>query len=113
MLDLIFKTHAETCMIDLYGLTKKERRVMRYLYDKLSTPEIAKSLGVSECTIKFHLNNILKKTKCRSRLEVMVSLLKSCAERTSAYDFSIGKSPINEEEEIFEKHIILPQGRPM
>ncbi len=56
-----------------HGLTARERDVLRLVLDERSNAEIAGTLGVSEQTVKFHVGNLLKKTGCKSRLEVLAA----------------------------------------
>lgn len=58
-----------------YTLTKRELEVLMQLYEGCSNPEISANLFISEPTVKFHVGNILKKTNCKNRIEV-VSLIK-------------------------------------
>lgn len=54
-----------------YGLSPKERSVMRLVIEERSNAEIAQSLFVSESTVKFHIHNILKKTACKNRATLL------------------------------------------
>lgn len=54
-----------------YGLTGREGDVMPLLLAGLTNARIADELGVSEPTVKFHVRNILKKTGCAKRSEVI------------------------------------------
>ena len=54
-----------------YGLSTRERGVLRALLDERSNSEIAAELFVSESTVKFHVHNLLKKTSCANRLELL------------------------------------------
>jgi DNA-binding CsgD family transcriptional regulator len=45
--------------------------VFRLLIGGATNQEIAAGLFVSESTVKFHVTNILRKTGCRSRNEVL------------------------------------------
>ncbi|MCR5477065.1 MAG: response regulator transcription factor [Lachnospiraceae bacterium] len=53
-------------------LTDRELDVLRELTDGASNKEIADSLGISERTVKMHINNMLAKTGFRSRLELAI-----------------------------------------
>ncbi|MCM2310661.1 MAG: LuxR C-terminal-related transcriptional regulator [Steroidobacteraceae bacterium] len=48
-------------------LTRKERRILKFLETGASNREIADSLFVSEGTLKWHLHNVYRKLGCRNR----------------------------------------------
>lgn len=54
-----------------HDLSSRERDVLRLLLEEHSNAEIAATLFVSEATVKYHVRNLLKKTGCKNRLEVM------------------------------------------
>ena len=54
-----------------YALTKRESEVLRQIIMGLSNGEISAALYISESTVKFHVKNILKKTGCVNRAEVI------------------------------------------
>lgn len=54
-----------------YDISQREREVLRQVLDGLSNSEIAAKLYISESTVKFHVHNILKKTKSANRTELM------------------------------------------
>ena len=54
-----------------HDLSGREREVLRLLLDERSNSEIAAQLFVSEATVKFHVRNLLKKTGCKNRLEIL------------------------------------------
>lgn len=54
-----------------YGLSARERDVLRLLLAEKTNSEIAGELVLSERTVKFHMSNLLKKTGCKTRLEVL------------------------------------------
>lgn len=54
-----------------YDISQREREVLRQVLDGLSNSEIAAKLYISESTVKFHVHNILKKTKSANRIELM------------------------------------------
>lgn len=56
-----------------YALTQRERDVLRLVLEEKSNPEIAGELVVSEATVKYHVSNLLKKTGCKNRLEVLAA----------------------------------------
>lgn len=53
-----------------YNLSARERDVLRLLLDDKTNKEISEEICVSENTIKFHVRNLLKKTGCKSRVEL-------------------------------------------
>lgn len=63
-------------LIDQYGFTVREKEVLILILKGTPNSKIAESLYISESTVKFHVKNILKKTQCANRKELM-SLLHS------------------------------------
>ena len=59
-----------------YGLTGRERDVLRLLLAEKTNAEIAGELFVTEKTVKYHVGNLLKKTGCTSRLEILAAYAK-------------------------------------
>lgn len=57
--------------IDAFGLTEREREVVRMLLAGLSNAGIALRLGVAEITVKKHLSRIYAKTGTESRTQLM------------------------------------------
>ncbi len=53
-------------------LTPREREVLQLLAEGQSNKEIARRLGISEHTVKFHVNAILGKLNAQSRTEAVV-----------------------------------------
>jgi len=53
-------------------LTHRELEVMQHLAAGRSNRDIASSLGITEHTIKFHVNSILAKLGAESRTEAVV-----------------------------------------
>jgi len=51
-------------------LTRRERDVVRQVALGLRNSEVAKQLGISELTVKTHLNNIFHKARVRDRVEL-------------------------------------------
>jgi DNA-binding NarL/FixJ family response regulator len=56
----------------LKTITKKEKEVLSLVCSGLSNLEMAKQMNVSINTIKMHLQNIYKKTDCKSRSQLLV-----------------------------------------
>ena len=57
------------------SLSKSEERVIEQLIKGHSNAEIAKALGVTEKTIKFHLINIYAKEQVESRAQLIIKKL--------------------------------------
>ncbi len=60
----------------LKTLTARERNVLQYLVDGLSNKEIARSLGLSDGTVKVHLHNIYEKTSVNNRTSLVALVLR-------------------------------------
>ena len=60
-----------------YRLTARERDVLRLVLAERTNTEIAGELFVSEGTVKYHVGNLLKKTGCKNRLEVLAKYAES------------------------------------
>ena len=58
-------------LIDQYGLTAREKEVLILILKGNPNSKIADSLFISESTVKFHVKNILKKTQCANRKELL------------------------------------------
>ncbi|MDO5156485.1 MAG: LuxR C-terminal-related transcriptional regulator [Eubacteriales bacterium] len=56
---------------EFYDLSKRECEIFDLILKKASNPAIAESLFVSENTVKFHVKNILHKTDCKNRKELI------------------------------------------
>ena len=52
-------------------LSNREREVLRMVVDNRANGEIAEALFVSQSTIKYHVRNILQKTGCKNRGELL------------------------------------------
>ena len=57
---------------DVSQLTDRERQVLRCLADGQSNKRIARTLSITEGTVKVHVKNLLKKLNFRSRVEAAV-----------------------------------------
>ena len=66
------RTEATSKQRDSATLTEREREILRALAQGLSNKLVARSLDISEATVKVHVKNLLKKLGFRSRLEAAV-----------------------------------------
>jgi NarL family two-component system response regulator LiaR len=60
-----------------FGLTVREIVILKLMSDGLNNGEIAGKLVISRSTVKFHLNNILRKMKVETRSEAIVLAAKN------------------------------------
>ena len=67
-------------------LTERELSFLDCLARGVSNKEIARTLGVSENTVKFHLKNVYSKFAVRSRLQAI----------NAAYQLGVLRTPANE-----------------
>ena len=63
---------AQDCQRDLALLTDREQAVLRCIADGQSNKLIARTLSITEGTVKVHVNHLLKKLGFRSRVESAV-----------------------------------------
>lgn len=56
-----------------HDLSAREREVLRFLLEEKTNHEIAEELSITEGTVKYHIHNLLQKTSCRNRLELLSS----------------------------------------
>ena len=54
-----------------YDLSAREKEIFEQLLDKTSSRQIAERMFISESTVKFHIHNILNKTGCKNRKELV------------------------------------------
>lgn len=54
-----------------YGVSVREREVLRLVLAERTNAEIAGELFVTEGTVKYHVHNLLKKTDCANRRELI------------------------------------------
>ncbi len=66
-----------TLFAERYALTARESEVLQCLSEGLSDDEISDRCYISKSTVRFHISNILKKTGCHTRVEVVRALNKS------------------------------------
>jgi len=57
--------------VNLSGLTDREVKVIGYLIEGMTNKEIARELGVTEQTVKYYVNQLLKKTNCSNRVKLV------------------------------------------
>ena len=57
-------------------LTKREKQVFDLLVLNKSTIDIAKSLGISDKTVRNHISNVMQKLGVKGRAAAVVELLK-------------------------------------
>lgn len=55
-----------------YDISTREADVLKLIISGLSNSEISSNLYISENTVKFHIRNILKKTGCANRKEMLM-----------------------------------------
>lgn len=57
-------------------LTKREKEVFSLLVENRTTKEIAKSLGISEKTVRNHISNTMQKLSVKGRAQAVVELIR-------------------------------------
>jgi DNA-binding NarL/FixJ family response regulator len=62
--------------LDSNQLSEREMDILRFIATGLSNKGIARKAGITEGTVKFHVNNILTKLGCASRTEAVAAALK-------------------------------------
>jgi NarL family two-component system response regulator LiaR len=60
-----------------FGLTERERQVLKYLAGGQTNGQIAELLNISQPTVRFHTNNILLKLKVETRSEALILAAKN------------------------------------
>ncbi|TKB50937.1 response regulator [Ferrimonas aestuarii] len=58
-------------------LTPREQEIAKLISQGMSNRLLAEKLFISEGTVKVHVKNLLRKTDCRSRVELAVKVLQS------------------------------------
>lgn len=58
-----------------HDLSSRERDVLRLLLEEKTNAEIADVLSISENTVKFHVRNLLQKTGCRNRKDLLAAYI--------------------------------------
>ena len=54
-----------------YDLSAREKEVLQLLLEKKTSSDIAEALFISDRTVKFHIHNLLAKTECKNRTELL------------------------------------------
>ena len=54
-----------------HDLSAREQDMLRLLLEKKTNTEISEALCISENTVKFHVRNLLQKTGCKNRNELI------------------------------------------
>jgi two-component system, NarL family, response regulator len=62
--------------LNFIRLSQRELEILKYMADGLSNKGVARVAGITDGTVKFHVNNILTKLQCASRTEAVASGLK-------------------------------------
>lgn len=62
----------EDLIYDL-GITSREIQILRLLAQGLNNPEISKTLGITETTVKTHMAKIFAKLEVRDRVQALVA----------------------------------------
>lgn len=57
-------------------LTPREKEIFDLLIKNQSTKEIAKTLGISEKTVRNHISNVIQKLGVDSRIQAVFELIK-------------------------------------
>ena len=57
-------------------LTEREQEVFELLVINKTTSEIAKSLGISEKTVRNHISNAIQKLGVKGRAQAVIELIK-------------------------------------
>ncbi len=73
----LLPTHGVSDEFRVEELTKREHEVLKLLAEGLSNRSIAVQLEISEHTVKYHVNSILRKLGAQSRTEAVVRATRS------------------------------------
>ena len=57
-------------------LTPREKEIFNLLIKNQSTRDIAKTLGISEKTVRNHISNVIQKLGVESRIQAVFELIK-------------------------------------
>ncbi len=58
-----------------HDLSSRERDMLRLLLEGKANSEIAQELSISENTVKFHIRNLLQKTGCKNRNDLLAAYI--------------------------------------
>ena len=75
--DLRHKLTAKSLAREVPGLTARESEIARYVAVGMRNAEVAGKLGITEGTVKVHLNNIFKKLRIRDRVELTLYAIRN------------------------------------
>ena len=75
--DLRDKLTTKSQAKDAPGLSAREAEIARYVAVGMRNAEVARKLGITEGTIKVHLNNIFKKLRIRDRVELTLYAIRN------------------------------------
>jgi two-component system, NarL family, nitrate/nitrite response regulator NarL len=75
--DLRDKLTAKTPAEGAAGLSARESDIARYVAVGMRNAEVARKLGITEGTVKVHLNNIFKKLHIRDRVELTLYAIRN------------------------------------
>ncbi|ROZ79415.1 response regulator transcription factor [Ramlibacter sp. WS9] len=62
--------------LNFIQLSERELAILKFMADGLSNKGVGRMAGITEGTVKFHVNNILTKLQCASRTEAVALGLK-------------------------------------
>ncbi len=80
-----------------YGISQREQEVLSYIVDGKDTSAIARSLFISENTVKTHVRQILRKTDCHTRIVLTSLFFREIAESKSLLSTETAGSPASED----------------
>lgn len=78
------RTEIEQLIANSYLITARELQVIRLIQKSLPNKEIAYALDVTTHTVKFHITNILRKFKAKTRFELIYLWDKIIKEQSDA-----------------------------
>jgi DNA-binding NarL/FixJ family response regulator len=66
IIDKTFRNIAHVCQDNFKQLNSREKEILKLLYDEYNSKEIAEKLFISERTVEFHRQNLIKKTGAKN-----------------------------------------------
>ena len=66
----------ESCVCVMTDLTEKEIETIKLIVTGLTTKEISNTLGISNHTVQFHINNIARKMGVTRKIEIAVKAVR-------------------------------------